>query len=52
MDRLSLIKQLICVREEIAFSSTFKVALVLVYLHLLVLGHVTLCHVRALVQIR
>jgi hypothetical protein len=38
--------------EETAFLSTFKVALVLVHLHSLVLGHVTLCHVTALVQIR
>jgi hypothetical protein len=38
--------------EETAFLSTFKVAIVLVHLHLLVLGHVTLCHVTALVQIR
>ena len=38
--------------EETTFLSTFKVALVLVHLHLLVLGHVTLCHVTALVQIR
>jgi hypothetical protein len=37
--------------EETAFLSTFKVALVLVHLHLLVLSHVTLCHVTALVQI-
>jgi hypothetical protein len=47
MDRLGLIKQLICIWKEIAFLSTFKVALVLVYLHSLVLGHVI-----ALVQIR
>jgi len=33
--------------EETAFLSTFKVALVLVHLHLLVLGHVTLCYVIA-----
>jgi hypothetical protein len=33
--------------EEIAFLSTFKVALVLVHLHSLVLGHVTLCYVTA-----
>jgi hypothetical protein len=38
--------------EEIVFLSTFKVALVLVHLHLLVLSHVTLCHVTALVRIR
>jgi hypothetical protein len=37
--------------EEIAFLSTFKVALVLVHLHLLVLSHVTLYNVIALVQI-
>jgi hypothetical protein len=37
--------------EETAFLSTFKVALVLVHLHSLVLSHVTLCHVTALVQI-
>ena len=30
MDKLGLIKQLICVWKEIAFLSTFKVALVLV----------------------
>jgi len=35
--------------EETAFLSTFKVALVLVHLHLLVLGHVILYHVTALV---
>jgi hypothetical protein len=52
MGGLGLIRQLVCVWKKMAFLSTFKVALVLVYLHLLVLGHVTLCHVIALVQIR
>ena len=37
---LGLIRQLVCVWKEMAFLSTFKVAPVLVYLHLLVLGHV------------
>ena len=33
--------------EETAFLSTFKVALMLVHLHSLVLNHMTLCHMTA-----
>jgi hypothetical protein len=44
MDGLGLIRQPICIWEEIAFLSTFKVALVLVHFHSQVIGHVTLCH--------
>jgi len=48
MDGLSLIRQPVCVWKGIAFLSTFKMALVLVYSHSLVaIGHVT-----ELVQIR
>jgi hypothetical protein len=42
MDGLGLIRQPVCVREETAFLSTFRVAPVLVHS---VVGHVTLCHV-------
>jgi hypothetical protein len=45
--RPGLIRQFVYIWEEVASLSTFKVALVLVYLYLLVLGHVT-----ALVQNR
>jgi hypothetical protein len=44
MDGLGLIRQPVCIQEEIVFLSTFRVAPVLVHFHSQVVGHVTLCH--------